>query len=110
MLLSAKIDGTVTYPIPVRPSMRELSWAAIFANATAGLIHDVYRAYVMANLDHLEFRVAAIPSDLEDAPRPGIFNPEKMERLFQVGFAAAGVPWKSIPQGMSVEEILKQMP
>ncbi len=50
---------------------------------------DVFRAYVLAGREQLELRLAEIPSDFEDMPRPEIFNPEKMERLFQAGFDLA---------------------
>ena len=111
VLLSVDFDRRVAYPTPVRASVREISWAVISANAKAGLIRDVSRAYVLANLDDIEFRVAAIPSDFKDVPRLQIFDPDSMQELFQGGFdhAAAGVQWRSIPPGVSVEEILEEM-
>ena len=112
VLLSVDFDGTVNYPTPVRPSVRELSWAVLSSNASAGLIHGLYRAHVLANLEHVEFRVTAIPPGLDDVPRMQIFDPGNMQNLFQVGFdhATGGSPWRSIPAGASVEEILESMP
>ena len=107
VLLSVDFDRRVAYPTPVR----EISCAVISENAKAGLIRDVSRAYVLANLDDIEFRVAAIPSDFEDVPRLQIFDPDSMQELFQGGFdhSAAGAQWRSIPPGVSVEEILDEM-
>ncbi len=112
VLLSVDFDGTVNYPTPVRPSVRELSWAVLSSNASAGLIHGLYRAHVLANLEHVEFRVTAIPPGLDDVPRMQIFDPDNMQNLFQVGFdhATDGALWRSIPAGTSVEEIFENTP
>jgi predicted acylesterase/phospholipase RssA len=112
VLLSVDVHGRAAFPTPVRPSVRELSWAVLSSIASRGLIHGLYRAKVLANLEQVEFRVTAIPPGLDDVPRMQIFDPDNMQNLFQVGFehATDGSPWRSIPAGASVEEVLESTP
>ncbi len=92
--------------------MREVSWAALSARNVSAQMGGIYRAYLLAGRQQMDFYVAEIPSDTPDLSPPEVFNPERMEQLFKVGFdeAVDATPWKTIPPGLSPEEILDEMP
>jgi len=77
----------------------------IAARAIASLIQtqgvgDLYRIYLIAKRDGLDFNLASIPSTF-DAPHAMQFDVDYMQALFQVGYdlAAQGYPWEKAPPG-----------
>lgn len=78
---------------------------SIAARAISSLIQtqgvgDLYRIYLAAERDDLEFNLAHIPASF-NAPRKEPFNAEYMRALFKVGYdlAAKGYPWEKTPPG-----------
>lgn len=62
---------------------------------------DLYRIYLAAELDGLEYHGAAIPEDFTETSAE-FFDPVYMQKLFDLGFELArdGYPWSERPPGM----------
>lgn len=63
-------------------------------------IGDLYRIYVAAQRDHIDFNLASIPTDFTTVlEKP--FDPAYMRQLFQVGYDGAirGYKWAKFPPG-----------
>src|SRR5262245_48345013 len=78
---------------------------SIAARAISSLIQtqgvgDLYRIYLAADRDDVEFNLAHIPASF-NAPRKEPFNTEYMRALFKVGYdlAVQGYPWEKTPPG-----------
>ena len=65
---------------------------------------DIYRIYLLARRDGVDFNLAYIPATFNEKPKED-FDPAYMAKLFDVGFAAAknGYPWEKTPPGIVVE-------
>jgi len=63
-------------------------------------IGDLYRIYLEAERDGVDFNLAYIPRSF-DAPHREDFDTEYMRALFQTGYdmAATGYPWVKVPPG-----------
>ena len=63
-------------------------------------IGDLYRIYLEAERDGVDFNLAYIPPSF-DAPHEEEFDTEYMRALFQTGYqmAADGYPWEKVPPG-----------
>lgn len=77
----------------------------IAERAISSLIHsqgigDLYRVYLEAERDGLDFNLAYIPASF-DAPHREDFDTEYMRALFQTAYdmAAKGYPWEKKPPG-----------
>ena len=78
---------------------------SIAGRAISSLIHtqgvgDLYRIYLEAERDDIDFNLAYIPASF-NAPRQTDFDTEFMRALFQKGYemAAEGFPWEKAPPG-----------
>ena len=65
------------------------------------VVGDLYRIYVVAERDGIEFNLAYIPDDYDIGAQES-FDQEAMKRLFQLGYAwaKAGYPWQKLPPGL----------
>lgn len=63
-------------------------------------IGDLYRIYVAANRDKIDFNLASIPETFK-TELPEAFDPKYMNELFELGYnlAARGYPWAKFPPG-----------
>jgi predicted patatin/cPLA2 family phospholipase len=63
-------------------------------------IGDLYRIYLGAQRDGMDYNLAFIPSDFEEKPKE-VFDPEYMGKLFDLGYQMAknGYPWEKAPPG-----------
>lgn len=63
-------------------------------------IGDMYRVYLAAERDGIDYNLAYVPEDFNEKPKE-MFDPEYMKRLFDVGYrmAKSGFPWKKAPPG-----------
>jgi predicted patatin/cPLA2 family phospholipase len=63
-------------------------------------IGDLYRIYLSALRDGMDYNVAFIPSDFKEEPKEE-FDPEYMGKLFDLGYEMAqnGFQWKKTPPG-----------
>jgi hypothetical protein len=61
-------------------------------------IGDLFRIYTLATRDGLDFNLAFIPEDFDEAPKE-LFDPVWMRKLFDRGFemGKAGYPWSKVP-------------
>jgi hypothetical protein len=68
-------------------------------------VGDLYRIYLTAQRDHLDFNLAYIPPSFK-VPLKEPFDSEYMRQLFQVGYdaAAKGYPWAKAPPGFAIPE------
>jgi len=64
-------------------------------------IGDLYRIYVTAQKDGIDFNLAYIPPSFK-APKKEDFDTSYMKQLFDVGYsmAAKGYPWQKTPPGL----------
>jgi predicted acylesterase/phospholipase RssA len=64
-------------------------------------VGDLFRIYLQAERDGLDFKLAHIPASF-NAPHKEEFDPDYMHALFDVGFelAAKGYPWLDAPPGV----------
>jgi len=71
-------------------------------------IGDLYRIYLGAQRDDLDYHLAYIPSDFHDKPKEQ-FDPEYMKKLFHLGYQLAkdGYPWEKTPPGFEPPSTIK---
>ncbi len=98
------------YSRPVRPTLRNLITAhhsIVHATSREGAL---YRTYVVAQEANIDFKLAVIPNGYEDPPLPEIFNPARVEELFDVAYdqAATGDPWLTHPPSLDPAEPLER--
>jgi len=64
-------------------------------------IGDLYRIYLNAQRDGIDYNLAYIPSTFNAPPHVEDFDTNYMQQLFKTGFnaAAAGYPWEKTPPG-----------
>jgi hypothetical protein len=70
---------------------------------------DLYRIYLLAQRDGVDFNLAYIPATFNEKPNED-FDPEYMTKLFDVGFTAAknGYWWDKRPPGLADESASSQ--
>jgi predicted acylesterase/phospholipase RssA len=75
----------------------------IAGRAISSLIHtqgigDLYRLYVQAQRDGIDYNLAFIPASFKVVPKE-VFDKDYMNQLYQVGYdlAKAGYPWQKTP-------------
>lgn len=63
-------------------------------------IGDMYRVYLAAERDGIDYNLAYVPDDFDEKAKE-MFDPEYMRKLFDVGYrmAKSGFPWKKAPPG-----------
>jgi predicted patatin/cPLA2 family phospholipase len=63
-------------------------------------IGDLYRIYLGAQRDGMDYNIAFIPSDFNEKSKEA-FDPEYMSKLFDLGYRMAknGYPWEKAPPG-----------
>jgi predicted patatin/cPLA2 family phospholipase len=71
-------------------------------------VGDLYRLYVFARRDYMDYNVAAIPEDFKAAKKEE-FDPVYMTKLFNLGYEMArkGFPWEKYPPFFEPEAILR---
>jgi hypothetical protein len=62
---------------------------------------DIFRIYVEAQGVDIDYNLAHIPSDFQERPKEE-FDPEYMQKLFDLGYGLAknGYPWLKAPPGV----------
>lgn len=87
------------------------STLSILERAVSSLIQtqgvgDLYRIYLAAQRDGIDFSLAYIPESFT-TPLKEPFDTEYMKELFQVGYdlAANGYPWAKVPPGYTAPEV-----
>lgn len=84
----------------VRQRVAPIARISIFTLIRTQGIGDLYRLYLGADRDRLDFNLAYIPDDFAHQPKEE-FDPEYMTALFNLGYQLAkdGYPWKKHPPG-----------
>ena len=89
---------------PVRKAMRQRVFPIADRSITSLIrtqgIGDMYRVYLAAERDGIDYHLAYVPDDFDEKAKE-MFDPEYMRKLFDVGYrmAKAGFPWKKAPPG-----------
>jgi predicted acylesterase/phospholipase RssA len=88
----------------VKPVMRSIAPRSIASLIKAQGVGDIYRIYVIAQRDGLDFNLAHIPDEL-DTNRSDEFNSQVMNVLFDTGYNLAryGYRWQKTPPGFFPE-------
>ena len=87
---------------PVKPTMLPIMESSIETLIRTQGIGDLYRIYLGAQRDDLDYHLAYIPSDFDERPSE-LFDPEYMKKVFDLGFELAkdGYPWEKTPPGLT---------
>lgn len=84
----------------VKPRLGNIAGRAISTLVKTHGEGDLYRIYVLALRDGIDYNLASIPIDF-NAPSQGMFDIEYMQKLFNLGYEMArnGYPWQKYPPG-----------
>lgn len=90
--------------LDVKPVMRSIAPRSVASLIKAQGVGDIYRIYVIAQRDGLDFNLAHIPDEL-DTNRSDEFNNHVMKVLFDTGYNLAryGYRWTKSPPGFFPE-------
>jgi len=85
---------------PVRRRSLNIAARAVATLIKTQGVGDLYRIYLGAQRDDLDYNLASIPDDFNHES-DGAFDPVYMAALFQRGYemAKAGYPWAKAPPG-----------
>ncbi len=86
----------------VKPTLGPIAKRSISTLIRTQGIGDLYRIYLGAQRDNIDYNLAYIPEDFEAQPKEE-FDPEYMKKLFDLGYhlAKSGYPWKKAPPGFA---------
>jgi hypothetical protein len=86
--------------VTVKPWIVPIAGRSIASLIRTQGIGDMYRIYLGARRDKLNYHLAIIPEDFEVIPKE-MFDPEYMGKLFDLGYKMAepGYPWRKAPPG-----------
>ena len=87
----------------VKPRLGNIAGRAISTLVKTHGEGDLYRIYVLALRDKIDYNLASIPIEF-NAPSEGMFDQVFMQKLFSLGFEMArnGYPWEKYPPGYQV--------
>jgi Patatin-like phospholipase len=90
----------------VRPTLKQVSAAAISSMLYAANRSDLYRLFCLALVSGVNFNLLAVPQDFPLNPNGLCFDREEMTRLFEVGrrLGYAGNAWRHTPPGVEPTE------
>ena len=84
----------------VKPRLGNIAGRAISTLVKTHGEGDLYRIYVLALRDKIDYNLASIPADF-NAPSEGMFDQVFMQKLFKLGYDMGrnGYPWQKYPPG-----------
>jgi len=90
----------------VKPRLGRIAVRSVATLIKTQGVGDLFRIYVGAIRDGMDFRLAYIPEDF-DAARESQFDPVYMRKLFDFAYALAkeGYPWGAEPPGFAPPEV-----
>ncbi len=93
---------------PVRARTIPIAGAAVAGLMRKNTITSLYRLWVDAVISGINFHLARIPDNVELSENPVNFDPEEMQRLFDVGYEKAlnGTAWETQPVVTDPQEAL----
>ena len=85
----------------VKPRLGNIAGRAISTLVKTHGEGDLYRIYVLAIRDKLDYNLASIPNEVGEDTGEGMFNTAFMQKLFDLGYEMAknGYPWDKYPPG-----------
>ena len=85
---------------PVDPKLMSITRRSISTLIRTQGVGDLYRLFVLADRDDIDYNLAFIPDTFHEKPAEQ-FDRVYMGRLFELGYEAArrGFPWKKLPPG-----------
>jgi predicted acylesterase/phospholipase RssA len=85
----------------VKPRLGNIAGRAISTLVKTHGEGDLYRIYVLALRDKIDYNLASIPKDVEADSGDGMFNQVFMQKLFNLAYEKArnGYPWEKYPPG-----------
>jgi len=85
---------------PVDPELMSITRRSISTLIRTQGVGDLYRLFVLADRDDIDYNLAFIPDTFHEKPAEQ-FDRVYMGRLFELGYEAArrGFPWKKLPPG-----------
>ena len=85
----------------VKPQLLPIASRAIANLIASQGLGDLYRIYTITQRDGIDFNLAYIPADHVSVAKEA-FDPEEMQRLFDLGFrlAGSGYQWQRQPPGL----------
>ena len=101
LLRNARLDpGWQT----VEPKLTKIAGRTIGSLIRTQGIGDMYRVYLAAKRDGMDYHLAYIPQDFKDVPNEP-FDREYMTKLYNLGYRQAkeGGKWRKFPPGAEVE-------
>ncbi|MDJ0957669.1 MAG: patatin-like phospholipase family protein [Arenicellales bacterium] len=86
---------------PVKPRLVPIAGSSISALIRTQGIGDMYRIYLGARRDEVDYRLTFIPSEFTLKPTE-MFDPEYMKQLFELGRQRGrdGTAWQNAPPGL----------
>ncbi len=98
LIRNAQLDPTWK---AVELRLKPIAGRSIAALIRTQGIGDMYRIYVGAQRDGVDYHLAYIPGEFKEESKE-MFDPEYMGKLFDLGYrmATAGFPWKDSPPGI----------
>ncbi|MFQ5757334.1 MAG: patatin-like phospholipase family protein [Acidiferrobacterales bacterium] len=98
LIRNAKLDPTWK---AVKRRLRPIAGRSIAALIRTQGIGDMFRIYVGARRDRVDYHLAYIPDEFDEESKE-MFDREYMGKLFDLGYrmAKAGYPWKDSPPGV----------
>lgn len=91
-----------TYWQSVKPRLLPIAGRAVSELLMNGGVGDLYRIYVIATRDGIDFKMTSIPPEFQHNDKE-VFDREDMTRLFNLAFQMAKIgdyPWSSLPPGL----------
>jgi len=94
----------------VNPRSISIASATIRNQFKLSTTTSLYRIYVLANKYGMDFNLATIPPDFEIQLDTTVFDLEKMQRLYKLGYGLArdGYEWMKTPTGLDPDEIFEE--
>ncbi len=85
----------------VKPRLGNIAGRAISTLVKTHGEGDLYRIYVLALRDKIDYNLASIPKEVGADTGEGMFNLDFMQKLFNLGYEMAknGYPWDKYPPG-----------
>ena len=85
----------------VKPRLIPIAMRSIFSLIRTNGAGDIYRIYREAQRAGIDYNLAHIPTDFQERPKEE-FDPEYMQKLFDLGYGLAkdGYPWEKAPPGV----------
>lgn len=86
----------------VKPDIKNIAIRSISSGIKSQGVSDLYRLYVYAERDHIDYNLAFMPLDFTLKPKTA-FDNAYMNALFERGFelGRAGYPWSKYPPGFA---------